>query len=496
MGIFVDHLFLSYASADNQSYDPEEPGWITKFQRHLETRLQQILGAPSRVWRDRPNAPDNAEISAVLDRKLREIASMVAIVSPSYLSSRWCSSELKAFTKWADETGGLVVNDVRRIIKVVKEELSPEIPVPRELRDVQEFEFLQHDPDHKHPIVLELRKGNDPISIAYRDKLNDLAYAVRSVLKALGLDVAGAAAPMASPNSAKVFLAESTSEFDPAREQLSRELGDRGHVLLPRFRLPYDRHYESGVEKSLEEADLSVHVIGLGGLCPEPADKNAVPKTAVEIQARLAEKVAMGRELPRLFFLPAGLMAANGEEQSFLSYLTSEAPLHGRGSVEVFQGALEQFKLEVDAKILELQKRRAAPAPAATHQKKVYFVCTKKDLGRGHELAQSLNDKGLKVTLPPFADGLGGQAPKPDGDITDCDGLVLLHSGDIAWLRENIKSGVNADLGRPPGRPLAGFILCDGPEAQKQLEEVASPYPGIRADMPDASERIAKALLH
>jgi len=54
----------------------------------------------------------------------------------------------------------------------------------------------------------------------------------------------------------------------------------------------------------------------------------------------------------------------------------------------------------------------------------------------------------------------------------------------------------NADLGRPPGRPLAGFILCDGPEAQKQLEEVASPYPGIRADMPDASERIAKALLH
>src|SRR5215475_981719 len=50
---FDKHLFISYAHLDNQSFPPEQEGWITRFHASLEQFLSMHLGRKTEIWRDK-----------------------------------------------------------------------------------------------------------------------------------------------------------------------------------------------------------------------------------------------------------------------------------------------------------------------------------------------------------------------------------------------------------------------------------------------------------
>ena len=105
------HAFISYAHIDNEPLEPGQPGWVSRFHAVLKTRLSQRLGEPARLWRDDKLRGDDVfddEIRAQLPRA----ALLVSILTPRYVRSGWCKSELDGFAAAAAATGGVQVRNL------------------------------------------------------------------------------------------------------------------------------------------------------------------------------------------------------------------------------------------------------------------------------------------------------------------------------------------------------------------------------------------------
>src|SRR5450631_593364 len=111
---FQNDVFLSYAHGDN------EGGWVDVFHERLKMRLRELLGVPPTIWRDERRLGGDADFPAEIHRQVASAAVLLAIVSPSYLGSKFCRLEREAFSQSADLQGGIKVGTKFRIIKVVK----------------------------------------------------------------------------------------------------------------------------------------------------------------------------------------------------------------------------------------------------------------------------------------------------------------------------------------------------------------------------------------
>lgn len=89
-------LFFSYASNDNAGE------WIDKFQAQLTGELTRLLGRPfseKTVYFDKLRLRVGQAYPQELDCAAQDSAMLVPVLSPSYLSSDWCSRERSEFLK-------------------------------------------------------------------------------------------------------------------------------------------------------------------------------------------------------------------------------------------------------------------------------------------------------------------------------------------------------------------------------------------------------------
>jgi hypothetical protein len=489
---FTHHLFLSYAWLDDKPLAQKDRGWVTKLQEHLQKQLAVLLGSDPRIWRDRPDAPPNPDVAAMIDQQLREVASMIAVVSPSYVASDWCRWELDQFRRWAEVTNSLTVEQIHRIVKVVKEE-TPEDREPPALRALEPICFFERRPDKKRPVPLELRgDGDDEISRAYLERLLDLAYLVREILRAARVDTGRSGTESPLGQRVSVYLAETTSERETARLQVKRELTARNYSVLPRFPIPHDSGYVAAVRKEMSEADLAIHIIGFGGIRPENQ-----ASTVVELQARAAEDLPGGRKVSRLYYLPPDATPTTDEDRRLLDYLRHKAP--DTGAVELIEGcAIEGFKREVEAKLEALRQRREAPATPRAPGEVIYLMCTEDDLAAAQEVAGRLRGQGLKVVLPSFDSDRDERKRRHAEALRTCDGCLLFHrSGDEIWLNERMKDAANVELARSSPRPRrntpAGVIIYDAGRAA-EMEHAYQSYVRIPANRDQVALEVAQAL--
>jgi hypothetical protein len=114
---YENDIFISYAHNDNlRVFDHR---WVEWLHENLENLLIQKLGEKPVIWRDR-RMDQTDLIEGLLDSRVTASALMVAIVSPSYLKSKWCGWEREKFVENAERRGGLRVANRSRIAKVVK----------------------------------------------------------------------------------------------------------------------------------------------------------------------------------------------------------------------------------------------------------------------------------------------------------------------------------------------------------------------------------------
>lgn len=145
----MSDIFLSYARIDNQPLTEGQSGWITRFHQNLETRLSQLLGERTSVWRD-PKLGGSDLLSDAIVKELLDARVLVSVVSPRYIRSEWCVREVSEFHRTAKSAGGVSVRNKSRHIKVMKTPVAlSEMPPPlNEIFAAQlGFEFYDLDPE-------------------------------------------------------------------------------------------------------------------------------------------------------------------------------------------------------------------------------------------------------------------------------------------------------------------------------------------------------------
>ena len=110
-------VFISYSHVDNESVSADDAkGWIDRFELAFSTKLRQLCGSTTEVWRDR-KIDGSDLLTPTIEENVRGARLFLSVFSQSYLESEWCRTELRIFAETAEGSGGLRVGTKSRISK-------------------------------------------------------------------------------------------------------------------------------------------------------------------------------------------------------------------------------------------------------------------------------------------------------------------------------------------------------------------------------------------
>ncbi len=461
-----DDIFISYAHIDNLPPLPGKEGWITNFHRAMELRVAQLLGTRPRVWRD-PKLTGNDVFAETLVDKLRGVALLVSVLSPSYIHSEWCRKELHEFVEVNETGGGLTIGDKSRIFKVVKTPV-PREKLPTEVQPLLGYEFYRIDPETGHAHELNEIFG-EQAQVEFWMKLDDLAHDIVETLDLVSKPDAADLAQAPAENSALpvVYLAETTADMRDARDSLKRELQRAGYTVLPDEPFPLSSpEFEQFVERQLTRCRLSIHPVGSRyGLVPEGAQQSII-----ELQSALAAKrEATGLE--RLVWIAPGTSAVDERQVQTLADLRS-----GKGLTlqsDLYEVSLEDFKSAIRQRLEELAQPR--PQACSSSAKvgaaaRVYLICDQPDGLAAAPISDALFDKGFDVTLPVFEGNETELREDHEENLRICDAVLIYHgAGTEIWLRSKLRDLTRiAGLGRTEPFQGVGVYIAGTPTPQKE----------------------------
>ena len=444
--------FISYAHIDNRSLGEGRTGWVASFQRALETRVAQFIGRDARVWWD-PELRGNDDFSDVLIERLRKVASLVSVVSPGYVNSKWGRRELAEFCRVAEEHGNLQITDKARVFKVLKTPV-PLDQHPPELQPFLGYEFYRVDPESGR--VREFSEMFGPeAEREFWIRLDDLAHDMCRLLELVHDDGVEPSAAAGAPTA--VYLAEVTSDLKGERDAIKRALVQHGVKVLPSRMLPLsESEVVDAVREDLHECRLSIHLFGRTyGLVPEGGDVS-LP----EIQNELAaERIAKGG-FSRVLWIPQGVAVEDDRQLDVLDRLRLDERMY-RGT-DLLESSLEDLRTMIATRLKEAQKpvhTAAVERPPAPGVPTLYFIYDQRD----------------EAVIGPWADLFFAECevlhPLFEGDekelresheemLRSCDGVLLFSgAGNEAWLRRKLTE-VQKSPGYGRSKPAADVCIC------------------------------------
>ncbi len=456
---FEHDIFISYAHIDDKPLLEGDTGWVTSFHQTLDTMVQQVSGEELKIWRD-PKLQGNDYFNDTLVEALPKTAVLISIVSPRYLKSDWCLKELEEFRSRADDA--IRIEDKSRIFKVVKTAI-PRDAQPAPLDELLGYEFFKVDPETGRPVEFRVEFG-DEAKLSYFERLGDIAYEITDLLnKIRGAEGASGGVAQGDP----VYLAETTSDLSAERDRVRAELRQLGHEVLPDRPLPIDADkLKAALEADLARCSLSVHLMGeKAGFVPEGEQRSVV-----RIQNEFAAAQSKARGLPRLIWIPPGLVPTDARQEKFIEMIETDAS--AQAGADVLRTSLEDLKSIVRDR---LQQPVVAPATDPGDQEpgcvQVYLVCDQCDFEHSQALADYLYDGGFEVVFPVF-EGDETEVREDHVDKLATSDVVIIYRGEASelWL-----SSKQRDLRKLPSydgyKPkLATAIYLGAPETpQKKM---------------------------
>lgn len=424
--MFDTDVFISYAHLDNQPLLDGSKGWVSDFDEALRKRLSEVLGKPPQVWRD-PKLQGNDVFAEELAQHYEKAAVLVSVITPRYIESDWCRRELSGFWQAAEHSGGVVIGRKARVFKVVKTPVEPtRMPVP--LQPLLGYEFYRLQPGSGRPLEFNKVYGAD----AERDfwvRLNDLAYDLADLLKRL--EEPGSALVDKPP----VYLATTTSDLQPQRDSLRRELLRNGYRVLPERELPLlQDELEQDVAQALQQCPVTIHLVGAAyGVVPE-GTAESVPA----LQARLAGERAAAGGLVRLVWIAPGTGNDDARQRTFIEALRND-PSPGIGS-DLLETAFDEVQRLAFTRLRAAeQPEPVVHAPAPGQSPHVYLVCDARDPEAIAPLKQYLFNQGFEVVLPVFDGEESALREDHENQLRDCDALLIYYgAGGELWLRQKL----------------------------------------------------------
>lgn len=330
---FKNDVFISYCHDDDTSFGRDQGGWVSDFHAGLQSRLRQILGSRDVVvWRDEKRLSGESLLDDTIQAELEDTAAFLAIVTPLYLSSPYCTQEREWFLEHVGELP--ISGNLTRTIRVVKTPHKDEAH-RRVFERSLGFEFFQRS---------EISFREYPVtSKEFADLMENLCQGVARVLESMRRE----RSPVYVSCCPKPLLEE--------RKKLVLELSDQGYRVLPEIEID-SANVESITKQGVEEAGLSVHLFG--------AETHDLSIRQAEIAMELRQPlVAWASE--------ADLARREDEYGEFLRRLMSYQDPERRSHF------LDRTRLErVKTEVLSLLEPHELAAPATESAiRRVYIVC-------------------------------------------------------------------------------------------------------------------------
>jgi hypothetical protein len=412
--------------------------------------------------------PGPAPANEALYQQIPAVRTMITVLSPPFAKSEGCRREVEQFWQTAEQSGEFRIEDKARLFKVVKTPLeASDLPLPLQgvLQQLMAFEFFERDAE-----TGRLREFDETFGEAarqrYHEKVYDLAYEVAQVLKLHRSQ--STPRPKNGKPARRVYLAETTSDVQPERDRLRRELLEQGCTVLPDRPLPHIAgQLEVAVRAYLEQCDLAIHLVGERyGLVPEDSDRSVVAQ-----QNLLAAQLSAITGLERLIWMPRQVQARDERQAAFLRELT-EDPNAQRGA-EIIQDTIENLKEILQDKWRrqeEADKAAAAPVAPATGIPRVYVICDRQDEAAVETVEDYFFEQGIEVSVPEFEQDEATVSRIHWQNLEDCDGaLIYFGAGGKAWVDIKVRDLLKA-IGYRKGRPIDVQAVYVAPPFDRRKE--------------------------
>jgi len=408
-------ILFSYAHPDDQALAEGRRGWVSHLEDALRFRLGQLLGEEPTIW-DAPRSSNDSPGEGLSATRV-----LIPILSPQYVGSERCTSELREFVgACQDPAAG-------RIFKVVKSPV-PQEQHPAMLREILGYEFFAIDPETGETRELDPYAGGG-VDRRYWAQVEDLAC---DIFQAVERPASGTL-PAARAGGETIYLAETTPDLREERELIRRELRQRGYRVLPERPLPSAAdELEARVREDLARCELSIHPIG--------RSYGEVPEGAVESLVALQNELAIERGteggFSRLIWMPRGLKTADERQRQLIDRLYRDSRIEV-GS-DLLETSLEPLKGTIFATLAAARGRHREPGgPAGSEQElpRVFLVCDQRDAAAIEPLRSHLASRGFEVFLPRFEGDEGEVRLDLESKLCLCDAvLIWWGAGSERWL--------------------------------------------------------------
>ena len=478
---FESDVFISYAHNDNDLFATEQQGWVAQLHCDLQKRVTGYLGANATLWRDQDNIRNNEDFENVILKRLVKTATLLAVISPSFMEREWCIRELTEFASLAERSFGMHIDDeTLRIFKVEKIHVDPSV-LPTPLQRAEGYKFYG---DHEFRPIL----GGDYLN-RYFEKMDELARDIAGVLKGLARKGSGtdqAAAPRLATPSSVVYLAETTSDLADQAYEIRQDLKSRGFTVLPSSDLPNEaKQLSDKAQEYLTRSVLSIHLIGKNyGVVPEGESD----KSKAWLQNDLAMKRGSDPSFVRLVWLVNnGDGPSDARQQHFLDYLR-EDPDAQKGMELLQKKKLEDLKWILQQKLRAIQEKknpssettsifRGSTVPQAkdtSQPLRIYIICDQSDRNSSSlvGLKKFLFGRGYEPILPSDNENERDALQEHGDNLTICDAALIFYGqASERWLNTKLMD-FRKVLSRRTQPVLAKAIYMAPPETacKKELE--------------------------
>ncbi len=435
-------ILINYSETDNKS-EGENPGWVSSFEKFLQTILSQVLGA-------NPVIVSKSDADSLTKTELKNTGVLVSIISKEMAKSGPCLDAIEEFYSTQKSSS--------RILKVMKEDVGIEL-LPTKLNQLIPYDLYDTENEENKKEAFYDYFGPEAESI-YWMKLVDLAFDINELL-------------YEQENSEKnvkplferkaIYLATTGNDLSIQRNIIRRELQRHGFKVLPNHNLSTKANeLTDEINKNLAECVFGIHLLGNSyGDIPEGSDRSVV-----DLQNRLASQVETknGGKMQRLIWINPSQSKSSDKQKAFLENLQRDvAALEG---AEVLQTPLEDFKNIMREEIFANEKFGIQEEENTFHVDKkklnVYLIYDKIDKESVSSTIKFLVKCGLNVIEPDFDKNLLEIRKSHLEKLKQLDlAIVFQEKVNTNWVRMKL-----LDLLKAPGlgrvKPIVGKAIFAG----------------------------------
>jgi hypothetical protein len=477
---FDKQVFISYAHIDNEPLTENQQGWITRFHTSLSAMLSMRMGRKAEIWRDNKLSGNDIFADEII-KQFPQTALLISVLTPRYVESEWCTREVKEFCKTAETTGGVLVDNKARVLKIIKIPVSDENALPDVMKLALGYPFYIFD-EQETPLELDPAYGEE-FTQKYNLKMAKLAFDVAQLVKkmeTLPATATAAAQTIPAPDKPAVFMADCSIDRREDREAVITDLRLHGYPTLADVQLPTEESSFIGeLAGVLGRCKLSIHIIGNNyGVVPDGPSEKSVTVLENELAIEYAKKFG----LKRIIWLPTGTKPSSSRQQEFVDLLTRD-PLAQFGS-DLITGDLEELKAAIHAVLKKIEAPvpppPAAQEPAEPGAKLIYLICDERDRKATIPVRKFFKNQGFETYIPAF-EGDAATVRQSNLDLlTTCDAAMIFYgAADESWKR-SVDAEIRKSAGFRTSKPaLAPFTYLAEPATDDKNDLVELEEPRI-----------------